>query len=146
MKHVPVHVHTCHEGSFPSLKGGGPIWIDGSFVENVEETADRPPNDIDAVTFFHIPDGHTQESLLQGFPGLFDTGQAKASYGIDAYFVPLNQTPVERIIERTVYWHSIWSHTRDGLWKGYIQVSLDNADDAAARADLEQTTDEESQS
>ncbi len=121
-------------------------WIDGSFVENIEETADRPPNDIDVVTFFHVPDGHTQESLLQGFPGLFITGQAKARYGIDAYFVPLNQTPVESIIERTAYWHGLWSHTRDGLWKGYLQVDLDDADDAAARAGLEQTTDEGGQS
>lgn len=113
-------------------------WIDGSFVENVEEMAGRPPNDIDVVTFFHIPDGHTQESLFRGFPDLFTTGQVKAHYGIDAYFVLLNQTSVESIIRRATYWHSLWSHTRDGLWKGYLQVDLDDADDAAARANLEQ--------
>ena len=108
--------------------------------------ADRPPNDIDVVSFFHIPNGHTQGSLLQDFPGLFITGQAKARYGIDAYFVPLNQTSVENVIERTAYWHGLWSHTRDGLWKGYLQVDLSAADDAAARANLEQATDEGGQS
>ena len=107
-------------------------WIDGSFVENIEETEDRPPNDIDVVTFFHIPDGHTQESLLQDFPRLFTPGQAKTDYGIDAYFVPLNQMPVENIIGRTAYWHSLWSHTRDGLWKGYLQVDLDDAEDGGS--------------
>lgn len=121
-------------------------WVDGSFVENIEEMADRPPNDIDVVSFFHIPNGHTQGSLLQDFPGLFITGQAKARYGIDAYFVPLNQTSVENVIERTAYWHGLWSHTRDGLWKGYLQVDLSAADDAAARANLEQATDEGGQS
>ena len=121
-------------------------WIDGSFVENVKETADRPPNDIDVVTFFHIPNGHTQESLFQGFPDLFITGQAKALYGIDAYYVPLDQASMEIIIERTAYWHSLWSHTRDGLWKGYLQVDLYHADDEVARADLEQAAAERGQS
>ena len=121
-------------------------WIDGSFAENIEEMAERPPNDIDVVTFFHIPDGHTQGSLLQDFPNLFIPEKAKDRYGIDAYFVPLNQIPVESVIEYTAYWHSLWSHTREGLWKGYLQVDLSDADDAAARVDLEQATDEEGQS
>lgn len=121
-------------------------WIDGSFVENIEETGDRPPNDIDVVTFFHIPNGHTQGSLVQGFPDLFITGKVKARYGIDAYYVPLDQTSVENIIERSAYWNSLWSHTRDGLWKGYLQVDLDYADDAVARADLEQAAAERGQS
>ena len=34
-------------------------WIDGSFVENVEVTRDRSPADIDVVTFYYTPDGHT---------------------------------------------------------------------------------------
>ena len=120
-------------------------WVDGSFVENIEETEDRPPNDIDVVTFFHIPDGLSQESLLQSFPGLFDPRQSKDSYGIDGYFVPLNQTTVENIIERTAYWYSLWSHTRAGLWKGFLQVGLHDSEDAAARATLEQIAAEEEQ-
>ena len=111
-------------------------WIDGSFVENVEGTAGRPPNDIDVVTFSKIPDGHTEQSLLRDFPELFVTAQAKDRYGIDAYFVPLNQTTMRNIVDRTVYWNSLWSHTRDGLWKGYLQIDLNDADDATARAIL----------
>ena len=121
-------------------------WIDGSFVENIEETADRPPNDIDVVTFFQIPDGHTEESLLQDFPELFVTAHIKDRYGIDAYFVPLNQTPVAKIVAYTTYWHSLWSHTRDGLWKGYLQIDLNDGDDATAGAVLARMAAERGQS
>lgn len=43
-------------------------WIDGSFVENVEETANRSPNDIDVVTFFYIPNGHTPGNAVARAP------------------------------------------------------------------------------
>ena len=56
-------------------------WIDGSFVEDIEETAGRPPNDIDVVTFSRIPDGRTQESLLQDFPDLFSPQRPKPVTG-----------------------------------------------------------------
>lgn len=121
-------------------------WIDGSFVENVEETAGRPPNDIDVVTFCRIPDVRTQESLLQDFPDLFFPAEAKAHYGIDAYFVPLNQTTMEKIVEYTAYWHGLWSHTRDGLWKGYLQIDLNDGDDATAGAVLARMAAEKGQS
>ena len=121
-------------------------WVDGSFAENIEETAGRPPNDIDVVTFFQIPVGHTQESLLQDFPELFVTAQVKDRYGIDAYFVPLNQGPVANIVARTAYWHSLWSHTRDGLWEGYLQIDLNDGDDATARAVLARMAAESGQS
>ena len=121
-------------------------WVDGSFVENVEGTAGRPPNDIDIVTFSQIPDGHTEQSLLRDFPELFVTAQAKDRYGIDAYFVPLNQTTMEKIVERTVYWNNLWSHTRNRLWKGYLQIDLNDADDAKARTVLARAAAERGQS
>ena len=112
-------------------------WIDGSFVENVEETRGRSPMDIDVVTFWHIPEGQTQGSLFQSHPVLFNSQKAKARYGIDAYFVSLNDTAVEKVVERTAHWYGFWSHTRDGLWKGYLQIGLSAADDVAARDALE---------
>ncbi|MBW7864315.1 MAG: hypothetical protein H3C30_07875 [Candidatus Hydrogenedentes bacterium] len=30
-------------------------WIDGSFIENIEEIESREPADVDVVTFFHLP-------------------------------------------------------------------------------------------
>ena len=37
--------------------------IDGSFVEDKEWLQGEAPNDIDVVTFYHLPDGHTPETL-----------------------------------------------------------------------------------
>jgi hypothetical protein len=32
-------------------------WLDGSFMENIETLESRPPNDMDVVTFYHLPIG-----------------------------------------------------------------------------------------
>ena len=113
-------------------------WINGSFVENVEETVGRSPNDVDVVTFFHIPDGHSQKSLVQAFPVLFDNETVKSRYAVDAYFATFNPVVPEDIIRYTLYWYSLWSHNRNGQWKGYLQVDLADGEDADAREALEQ--------
>src|SRR5690554_6911742 len=38
-------------------------WVDGSFLEDIENLENRPPADIDIVTFFHLPQGENQESF-----------------------------------------------------------------------------------
>lgn len=113
-------------------------WINGSFVENVEETAGRSPNDVDLVTFFHIPDEYSQDSLVQMFPDLFDNKTTKNKYAVDAYFAPFNPEVPEDIIRYTLYWYSLWSHNRNGQWKGYLQVDLADCEDVEARDALEQ--------
>ncbi len=39
-------------------------WIDGSFLEDVERLEGRVPNDLDVVTFAHLPSGVTQRDLI----------------------------------------------------------------------------------
>ena len=112
-------------------------WIDGSFVEDVESSRGRAPRDIDAVTFFYIPEGHTRESLARDFPDIFAATAAKAAFSVDSYFVGLNQTDAERIVGRTAYWYSLWGHTRGNLWKGFVEVDLDPGEDEAVRAALD---------
>ena len=112
-------------------------WIDGSFMENVEERENRNPRDIDLVTFFYIPDHHTQESLVQEFSSLFDHDGIKDNYAVDSYFVPLNLVSPETIVSRSAYWHSLWSHNRDNRWKGYLQVDLASLEDSEARTELD---------
>lgn len=112
-------------------------WIDGSFMENVEERENRNPRDIDLVTFFYIPDHHTQESLVQEFSSIFDHDEVKDIYAVDSYFVPLNQVSPETIVNRSVYWHSLWSHNRDSRRKGYLQVDLASIQDSGARTELD---------
>ena len=116
-------------------------WIDGSFAENIEEVENRPPRDIDVVTFSHIPENYTQETLAPQFPGTFNHQAIKDTFKIDSYFVFLNQVSPERLIERSMYWNNLWSHRKgDSLWKGYLQVDLAGGDDIEARTELERLT------
>ena len=118
-------------------------WIDGSFVEDVESLRGRAPGDIDVVTFFYIPEGHTEESLDDAFPDLFYPSAMKRDFGIDAYLMPIELNDLETFIRDVVYWHDMWSHTREGPMtregtrKGYVQVDLDPSEDESARAELD---------
>ena len=112
-------------------------WIDGSFLENVEVIEERDPQDVDLVTFFHTPEGQNQEALLQVSPRLFDPRATKEDYCVDAYFVQLNGSVPEALVAQSTYWNSLWSHRRNGNWKGYLRVELAPTDDPAARANLD---------
>lgn len=121
-------------------------WVDGSFVEAVERLRNRPPEDIDIVTFFYIPDGHTQESFIAAFPYLFDQETAdtmKYTFSMDAHIYPLNQTDPETLIRRSAYWYGVWSHSRkDTLWKGFVQVDLNDSEDERAWVELNRLSNE----
>ena len=115
-------------------------WLDGSFLEHVELLESRPPNDIDVVTFYKLPVGKTQLGLQVEAPDIFPNSRAskqtmKANYHVDAYAVHLGMVS-ERLIEQGTYWYSMWSHRRNQIWKGYVQVDLAPIEDAAAQAAL----------
>jgi hypothetical protein len=110
-------------------------WLDGSFVEEKE------PNDLDIVTFIFRPatvQGHADLGALMGANAqLFDRPQVKTHYMLDAFFIDLDASS-ENIVNVSRYWLGLFSHRRvDGLWKGMLQVRLENvADDLAAAASL----------
>lgn len=111
-------------------------WLDGSFLENVEMLENRAPNDLDLVTFFHLPEGVAQLEIQARHPGLFPlTREQRAAfkndYNIDAYLVDL-ATPANRLIETSTYWYSVWSHRRDARWKGFLAIDLAPEEDGAA--------------
>lgn len=108
-------------------------WLDGSFLEQVELTEHRPPRDMDVVTFLALPQGLDQRSLVQRHGSLFDQKRLKAIYAMDAYFVVLGQPSDQWQVKNITYWYSLWSHRRDGLWKGFVQVDLDPSQDGDAR-------------
>lgn len=110
-------------------------WIDGSFLENVETIEGRPPNDVDVVTFFQLPDGDSQAALLGRAPDLFEETAVKAAYHVDGYWVSLGSPP-ERLLHRSAYWYSMWSHRRNQTWKGFVEIDLSPLEDAAAAASL----------
>ncbi len=117
-------------------------WIDGSFLENIEETEKRDPNDIDLVTFFHLPEGATQESLFKTAPELFNHGDPKDKFHVDTYFVCLNTEQPDLLVDVAAYWYSLWSHRRNGLWKGFIRIDLSSNDDQVAIANLNEMANE----
>jgi hypothetical protein len=111
-------------------------WLDGSFMERIEVLESRAPRDMDVVTFFRIPEGHDQHSLVRDHGRLFDRKHVKETYAIDAYVCILGKPLDEKSVKQVSYWYSMWSHRRNGLWKGFIQVDLDPAQDTPARASL----------
>ncbi|MGE5648876.1 MAG: DUF6932 family protein [Bacillota bacterium] len=117
-------------------------WIDGSFVENVEESRKRPPADVDLVTFASTPYAHTDPAFgpwLTTNSALFNRKQTKAAYKCDAFFVDFKKAP-RLLVDDSRYWFGLFSHQRDtALWKGMIQVPM-LSDDDAAQAHLDAMT------
>ena len=113
-------------------------WLNGSFLEDVETLEGRAPRDLDVVTFYRLPAGQLQQDVQLLAPHLFPINrtaqeQLKANFHVDAYLVHLGMIP-ERLVERSTYWYSLWSHRRNQLWKGYVQINLAPTEDAAAWA------------
>ena len=52
---------------------------------------------------------------------------------VDGYFCELGGPVDAYQIRRIAYWYSMWSHRRDGLWKGFVQVDLDPSQDGLAQ-------------
>lgn len=110
-------------------------WLDGSFVES------KNPRDLDVVTFLHRPlgvrDRSDLEHLLQANLGLFERTHVKAAFNLDFFPIDLDASAA-MLVNLTRYWLSLFSHRRgDDLWKGMLQVRLDDAvDDGAALAAL----------
>lgn len=113
-------------------------WLNGSFTQNVEMHESRDPNDIDVVTFFSLPLGDSQQDVVNRNPVLFDQGHVKSTYLVDSYFTQLGAPVNKSSVQAISYWYSMWSHCRDGLWKGFLQVDLDAGDDVIAQQMLNQ--------
>ena len=60
-------------------------WPTASFLEDIETLESRPPDDVDVVSFFHLPVGRTQAAVVALNPDLFDRRQRKATYHVDSY-------------------------------------------------------------
>jgi len=109
-------------------------WLDGSFCECAESLRSQPPNDIDVVTFYVVPEGQTQQTLEAGHPQLFDHDYVKDNYNLDTYFYELKSSTIRKLVSECTYWYSLWSHQRDTfLWKGYLQIDLSPTNDSIAK-------------
>ncbi len=109
-------------------------WINGSFVENIEGRAPdhRQPKDIDVVTFFY-----KREDTREDYPVLFNPSTTQLNFNVDAYGVELG-LPLDMGSAALIgFWHGLWSHRRDHVWKGFIQVALDPGEDPPAKRCLD---------
>ncbi len=107
-------------------------WIDGSFTENVESLENRPPNDIDVVTFFCLPKGVEQQEFFEQNSSLFTPELTKQKYYIDGYLCLLGEPFESRHVRQISYWYSFWSHRKNGIWKGFLKIDLSQNDDVLA--------------
>ncbi|HEY2343535.1 MAG TPA: hypothetical protein VGH90_10915 [Chthoniobacteraceae bacterium] len=105
-------------------------WLDGSFLENVEATQGRAPNDLDVVTFYYPPAGVTAAALLpvlqRELPEFFDRPASKARFHLDHFGIHLGTSGIG-LVDNTRYWAGLFSHRRDGVWKGMLRVELNTA-------------------
>jgi hypothetical protein len=109
-------------------------WLDGSFMENKEVLLAEAPNDIDVVTFFHLPAGMDESTFSPQVADLFTVENTKRNYHVDAYPCVLGAVMRESDVTAVSYWYSMWSHRRNGLWKGFVQVDISEKEDNIARA------------
>ena len=107
-------------------------WLDGSFLENIEVLENRPPEDLDVVTFFAELTTEKQLLLINNF----DADYWGKERGIDSYFAQTDHADYVKNAHIISYWYSMWSHRRDGLWKGFVQVDLDSTYDTEAKSIL----------
>lgn len=98
-------------------------WLDGSFLENIESTEKRNPNDLDLVTFFSGPSIPDLARLGAAFPEFVNPGLAKINFKLDHYAVDYCFNP-EVTVEITRYWLQLFTHNRVGVWKGILRLPL----------------------
>lgn len=105
-------------------------WLDGSFLEDVETREQRSPNDLDLVTIYWGYDLAFQIKLVQNFPEFADSQLAKQNYQLDHY--PFNASKAPFVtVNYSGYWMQLFSHNRDAVWKGMLQVELNTPNDDA---------------
>lgn len=116
-------------------------WINGSFTEDVERLRNRPPNDIDLVTFIHDNNIEPNEQWVESHSYIFNNEQVKDVYNVDSYWVNMDEISKPQLAKYATYWYSMWSHQRvTNIWKGFYQISLTPQDDIIARQWLDSIT------
>lgn len=98
-------------------------WLDGSFVENIEVSETRHPNDLDLITFYGGLSISEQHNIRINLPEFFNPVMAKSSFLLDHYPLDYGFKP-EVTVELTRYWVQLFTHNRLGIWKGILRLPL----------------------
>lgn len=119
-------------------------FLNGSFMENVEQTRNSPPGDIDVCSFLVRPVKYLANPsawATEGFPiwrdEIADFAKNKTQYKVDSYAVAVDE-PWPLMIQAATYWYSVFSHQRGTFqWKGFLSVMLDPDADPSALGQLD---------
>lgn len=98
-------------------------WLDGSFLEDVENREKRNPNDLDLVTIYWGYDQLFQQNLIVHLPEFASPALSKQNYMLDHYPFNAEKSP-EITVTYSRYWIQLFSHNRDAVWKGMLQIAL----------------------
>jgi hypothetical protein len=107
-------------------------WLDGSFLEDIENLESRAPKDVDVITFYQPTSvGHTYR-ISTAVREFWDRDMAKRNFKVDHFPVDMGHNPF-LTVEMTRYWIGLFTHRRDGVWKGILKIDLNTpAEDSAA--------------
>jgi len=98
-------------------------WLDGSFMSNIEHLEGRSPNDLDLVTLYTGLSLPEQAAIVANFPEFVDSARSKAIYQLDHYPFDCSYSP-DLTVEKTRYWIQLFTHDRNGVWKGMLKLPL----------------------
>lgn len=71
-------------------------------------------------------------------PDLFYPDRSKLRFHVDAYAMVIGNALEVSDVGQISYWYSMWSHRRNGLWKGFVQVDISANEDETAKVLLDQ--------
>ncbi|TJV42416.1 MAG: hypothetical protein E5Y02_14885 [Mesorhizobium sp.] len=117
-------------------------FINGSFVENIEATAKRPPSDIDVFSILNLPVKYAgaEPEMLAAGAAFWQATVANREHNkellrLDTYALLIEDTTLGAMLQTVMYWYSLFSHQRDTFaWKGFLAVMIDPEADKNAIA------------
>lgn len=99
-------------------------WINGSFTEDVETLEGRAPRDIDVLTFYKDVPEEKLQGIMNAFPEFAYPQKSKETFQVDHYTVDISFPQGEAIVRLINYWIQLFSHNRNGIWKGMVELEL----------------------
>ncbi|MGE3643778.1 MAG: hypothetical protein AB7F96_07970 [Beijerinckiaceae bacterium] len=120
----------------------GVQFVNGSFVEDIEATERRQPNDIDVFSILTPPAKYVSSPALWQSTGsvfwqneIINNAKNKTRFSVDCYALMLDVGNLGGFLRQSLYWYSLFSHKRTNHdWKDFVALPLNTADDQAALA------------
>ena len=108
--------------------------LDGSLLEDIEQQQKRAPRDLDLLTIYWGYDLQFQQNLVAAVPEFNDPSLAKQNLKLDHYPFDASYSPL-KTVELSRYWAQLFSHNRNGVWKGMLSIPLNTPTDDLAALD-----------